>query len=116
MSEFVKKLPVIRLRAGEEDLNLIESFDVIHYWPRNGAKMLKYFDEENGEMQNVCLPEEIFQTLMEHGIPVAQREHMTPREFDLWVGAIAVSSLGQLDFEPQAPLSYDSEGNYLTGW
>jgi len=118
MNEFVKDPTLIKVSIGDEtQLTISPTTDVIHHWKHNNARMLKYWDEEDGVMKNVCLNDVGFETLIKHGIPVAERDHMSVSEFDHWVGVVAMTGLNELDFEPeQSRFGWTSEGEYIKDW
>lgn len=116
--DFVHDPALIKVTMGDLILTISPTTDVIHHWSFNDVSMLKYWDEEDGTMKNVCLNEGGYETLKKFGIPVAERDIMSTSEFDHWVGVVAMAGIDHLDFkEDQRSIpGWDSEGNYLTGW
>ena len=74
---------VYRIPIADGELLLSPAYDILHYFPGLAAFILKYWNQEDGGICDIHLPEESAQFLKDEcGILVIERNSITEFEFD----------------------------------
>lgn len=79
------------LKVDNSELYLSPSHDSVHVFKWLGMAVVKYFDQNEGNMKNIWLPEESTDAFLELGFLVGERETITVEEYNQYLDVSAIN-------------------------